>query len=73
MFGKIATCVIYVLVNNQNVRMLSECNTCTVNLSSFMHLSPEAHRQFVLLLCYNVLHTVQILYEKKQFFSDTRH
>lgn len=27
-----------------------------------------------LLLCYNVLHTVQILFEKKKvFFSNTRH
>lgn len=31
MFGKIATCLIYVWVNNQNVKMLSECNPCTVH------------------------------------------
>lgn len=65
MFGKIATCVIYVWVNNQNVKMLSECNPCTVNLFLLMHLSLEANRQFVSLLGYNVLQTEQILYEKR--------
>lgn len=80
MFGKITTCVIYVWVNNQNVKMLSECNPCTVNLFLFMHLSLEANRQFVSLLGYNVLQTEQILYEKRFcfvfclfFFPETRH
>lgn len=68
MFGKITTCVIYVWVNNQNVKMLSECNPCTVNLFLFMHLSLEANRQFVSLLGYNVLQTEQILYEKRFCF-----
>lgn len=62
MFGKIATCVIYVSVHNQNVKMLSDCNPCTVNLFLFMHLSLEANRQFVSLLGYLILQTEEMFF-----------
>lgn len=44
-------------VNNQNVKMLSDCNPCTVNLFLFMHLSLEANREFASLQRYDVLQT----------------
>lgn len=73
MFGKNSSMCIYVLVNYQNVKMLSDCNPCTVNLFLFMHLSLEANRQFVPLLSIHVLQTEQMIFFFCLFLSETRH